>query len=970
MNPETLKHIFGENQLPLAQAYNVLERLTGMHIGDNVTIQFTHSLTERVMQCTFDAKHRLSSQQKTLWHYNKPLKFLHLNKNKSNRILILYANGDIGTCSQTCIKKIWDGNCSGIDCSKPIIFIEEARHFVRDLFGAFFAHNIASRFCENPALLILVQVFHTCKEKTILSVARHNALKLKDLISSTFFESVEQQLEKNINIKNDLLEDYSRDLVGIPIIENFELIYDEFAVERNFPKRDWRDRKYVDYHGTILKGFERGHSSFTPDFASESKNISSTFQTPGTTFEKSLVLPTRARIVRQQNAFSDRNKPINTSKNHRYTSVVKPSDVLTVFFDRQSFWLQSIFLKKSVLLKHYPTRIHLPPKSVKLTRLNTNSRYIRSIPHKMSLTEYTKMALANMSKLLPKTILKPDYCESSIIRTKNYSVHCIVCGLKNKHKTRRKPWICSRCKTPYTGVVVKQRRINNLKNIPDDNVCVYTDSRMTVAPSPLKSAHCPRTMCDALRRELTDAEHDSAFKNFVPTICDLKKLKEKILSSKAKQILLEKKKSGFKRRTEAENNPYYRYKCEIPIVHGSCRDHLKGGKENLIRKKIGTKICQESCRLTMTCDPSLRPDEISIPQTIWGMLGFPEKVVLVRYPSISILNLTIHKVIPYRADSNNFAITARAPPTICAGHNMDFDGDAGSIKALSRLAGYELTILISPKYNFMVDGRMRVNFSSDAKLGLGFDNHNNPKHLLLEKWLKNKYIATGNSIECYELFNELEDDGRAKSIVCQGVDDSKLDEYISSKSTKLTIAHQIAIQQLSKGLDVDAFTKSCKDARMGIADTPLNASDNGLTVSTAFILLKSIKHAYDYTLRTAEGKLVTFWSFDFCCNRPKPIQWSIPPIDNPHFENFTPFHKNVILEDVELKPLNHPIFDKLIGEYIIVKKIKTNLPLNLYGRLYFSIWMERLGLMLNTPYLVFFKSIDGAWSSYVFEFLR
>lgn len=973
MERERLQYIMNGNDLPDAQAFAVLERITGVFIGSNLSIQFTHALTEKVMQSTFDAKHGIAVEKETKWHYSKPISIIHLNKNKSEKILVLYHDRSIGTCSKQEVKKLWeDSECVGFR-HKPIVFIEDSRFFVRDLFGAYLHHNICKKFCENPSQLVFVQCFHTAKDKHVLPIARHTASKLKDMVSAVTFESIEKQIENNVNKKQALLEDYSRDLLGLPLIVDFELIYDEFQLERDFEndlprasgwhggdlghcgKISGENEKRTGRLAARLRGGGRG------GFTLLASNIRG----------RVLSIVSRTRAVLQKYEYETKRRP-----HPAFPSCVRvqrqPQPLVNTFFDAQSRWSQ-LNLKNETIRRHFPLRPHMLPSRVKLTRIHFNSRYVRSLQCKMHLNDYKKLVLANTSRLVPKSILKPDYGESKLVRTKHFSLHCGVCDFKNTHKTRRKAWKCTRCKTEYTSTIATKPRENNLKNLLNENVFVYTEKAGTIVPSPIKSAHCARTMCDALKKELEDAPRSC----FTPTPKLLKKCKESVLQKK--EVASQKLKQAAKatlvpsKKALSPKYPWYRYTHQIPIVYGSCIDHLKGGKENVFRKKIGTKICQESTRLTVTCDPDLKANQIGIPRTVWKSIGYPKSVCMVRYPSISKFNLSFHDVVPFDSDRNNFAITAHAPPTVCSGHNMDFDGDAVTLKALSRLTAYELEASISPEHSFMEDGRMRVNFSSDAKLGLGFgENGDNsePLHLVLERLIRKHYVVTGSSSECYRLFQQFEDEGRKASAVCQGVDKDKVYEYIFSQFTKLNEAHYFAIRELHSGMDRQKFLEQSTSTRMGILETPLNASDNGMTVAILFTLLPQAKVAYDYSLRTANGNIVTVHSLEFSTVKLEPITYSIPRIKNKLLDGFKPLCYDIDLIPVELPRLGHPVFDSLLGDYIRLKELVSKKKLPIQGRLYYSSLMVNLNLKLNTTYIAYFRSIDDSWTSYTFQFQK
>lgn len=973
--------------LPRIKLYNTMQRILDCAPGSDLKIPTIHSLVVN-SQDTFNAKHTIN-RTSTDRHYNRPIKLLRLNKNKDKSRIYTVYNDHISTCTYEDISNLWHvcaqepcTKCKSMsfDSEKTLAYIEEARAYTPDLIGAYLYHNLVkSLYVEKksfPALLVYFQVFHKQRLNGILSITRHTIDELKDLVTTCTFESIEKKLENNLNKKDLLLESTSRDLFGLPAYHttnSFDLIFaKDVYVKSNSSNVRARVANVTGSRECILP-ISPIHSRLSQKRRYRLCSTKhSELRTDGFA-ENGLRLTTDVRIpsVNQQNPSAHRIQCGNSTENYRH-------------HDASDAWMKSLFTKKVTfkhelphalsyvspkkMRKHAPILIHSPVKSVQLLNVHKNSPYVQNLYQKMDLVQFKKMILKNNTNRQFKKIMVPDYRESRYVVSKSYNLHCVVCKLKNKHMKRRKSWICKNCKTKYIATIAKNVNENKLLNLFNEEIQVTnSNGYWMIVPSPIRYANAPRIMYDAVNRQFKDMQSTYASPNETClTTKELVSLKKKVLAQNSKT------KSPAK---------WYIYPQNVPIIYGSANDELKGGKDNVFRKKIMTKRCIHSCRLTMTLDADLKGNEISLPKTIWANIGYPDYVVGIRYPSISNLNMTIHKVVVHDTYGCHLTMTARAPPTICKGHNLDFDGDAMTFIALNKESEYELRMAISPEYNISTNGSLRLSFSKDAAIGLGFcEDGTTPLHKIIVRELCNSYFAgVSTSLETFQKFTEYENLGRreANKVIYTG-NRAAILEYIGSEAGKLNKAHYVKMfmgeNSLRNGLSKEEFIATSKETRKALLDTPANASDDGCVFSLALYVLKDAILRYDYTVTTQKNEIISLFGFHM---HPKygfnDLNFYIPttPAEYELDKHFEPVGLSVKLQPVvlECNHLNVHVRNILHSDAIRLYKVEDGAKYNVYGRLKYSPMMKSLKLELETVYIVYFHVYKDYYCSYVFKFI-
>lgn len=970
--------------IPKVKIFTTFQKILDCAPGSNFTIPTIHSLVVN-SQDTFNAKHMIS-RSSTNRHYNRPIKLLRLNKNKNKNEIFTVYEKDISTCTYQEIQNLWHICSKTPDCpkcklftydeTKTIQYIEEVRAFIPDILGAFLYHNLVkSLYAEKknfPALLVFYQVFHKQNLPGILSVTRHTINELKDLVTTCTFESIEKKLENNLNKKDTLLESTSRDLFGLPpyhSTNSFDLIFakDEFNCRSNV-----RPPSNVSSSQEHLLSIHSDNNRLSEKrrFRVCKRKYSRIHPHGSDRNGQTISIECRIPIGDQQNPSTHRIQCGNSTEDNRVDDA--GSLWLDNLFNKDTSFLNELecslsYISPNIFKKYYPILIHSPIKTVHLKPVHKNSKYVQRLRQKMNILDFKKMILKNNTNRQFKKIMVPDYRESKYIFNKAFHLHCVVCKLKNKHMKRRKAWICKNCKTKYISTIKKSVNENKLLNLFNEEIQLTSnEGHWLIVPSPIRYANAPRIMYDAANRMIKDMQECYPQpRNTCLTIKELANMKKKILNKTAKS------KSPAK---------WYIYPQNVPIIYGSANEELKGGKDNVFRKKIMTKRCINSCRLTMTLDADLKGNEISIPKIIWKNIGYPDYVIAIRYPSISNLNMTIHKVIVHDTYGCHLAMTARAPPTICKGHNLDFDGDAMTFIALDKESEYELRLLISPEYNISTNGELRLTFSKDAAIGLGFCSDGiTPLHKIIAEELANDYFAgRASSMETFQKFSEYEDIGRieARKIIYTGNEDAIL-EYIGTESGKLNKAHYIKMfvgdRCLKNGLSREEFIDTSKETRKALLDTPANASDDGCVFSLALYVLKDSILQYDYSITTQNNEIISFYGFEM---HPKygfkNLNFDIPWSEEERKldENFCPLGLDIKLEKVEFKfdNINIHVVNILSSDYIRLYRVKMDREFKIYGRLKYSPLMQALGLDLESTYVIKFHVYKNYYCSYVFKF--
>lgn len=902
-----------------------------------------------------------------------------------------------------------------IDPNRTLLFAEEVRKYTTDLFGAFFYHNLVkSMYADKgvfPSLLVYFQVFHDQKKHSVMSITRFSIAHLKDLVTTCMFESVEQKLQTCLNKKDRLLETTSRDLFGLPPLSGtncFDLVfasgsYGSFDDDDHKAAKKRKHGHHADARSRVERPLRSTrHVSNTQRYVLQSPGVHRA--RPGADSGTARIVPAGLRrdggIHTQEDggtvsirlriagfgergeceAARERGAPEQDKEGVRVHARGGAASRISL---RRLFSTATTFKKElphslsqcspSDIKKCTPVVVNDPPSRVALRRLRRDCPLLGRLRQKMDVADFKRLILKNEGSSLYHRIMSTEYRESKYAVNKTFQLHCVVCSYKNKHLKRRKGWTCKVCKTRYHETVHKSKKEDKLKNLLNEEILVTDgpgpDAPWIVVPSPIRYMHQPRMMLEAVNRFFRDARRVRGWKRrpmkYFPTIKQQKTMK---VSSQ-----------------RLGNTPmkFYTYPRDVPMIYGSALDDLRGGKDNVFRKKIVSKRCFNTCRMVMTVDGDLKGHQISLPDVIWKNMGHPRYVVGIRYPSISNLNMTIHEVVVHSNYGPHLTMTARAPPAICKGHNLDFDGDAMTFISLDKESEYEMRVLLSPQWAVSANGALRVSFSRDAMIGLGAcADGETPFHRVLAAELCRQYFSgESSSATVYRKFCEYEDAGRAAAlkVVYTGNEASVL-EYIAAQCGKMKHAHYAKMFEgepnLTRGLSMEQFKESCVETRRALLDTPTNASDDGYVFSLAMHVLKDAVLQYDYTLRTQDGRLVSLYGFHmhpkYCFSR---MDFYVPVTaeERSADREFQPLGCRVTLEKVEMDTTwINPIFRNVCRSGLMsLYKVTSGLPekTRVYGRLHFSPVMRAMGMDNYSTYVAYMHVYGESYVSYLFRFV-
>lgn len=931
----------------IAKKFHYMDRLFGMSPGENLTPHLIQSMTECNSQSTFDSKHKIVKNDNTLVlkHYNRPISFLRLNKNKNvDDIFVCFESGDPITCTAKQIKQLWQK----LDNPWPrddVLLIEEARNFKRDLFGAYFYHVLVySGLCNednssksiNPALLVFFQAFHKDVNSDIITITRHSIARIKGVVAATTFEAVEKMLEKNVDKKRELLlESTTRDTLGLPGFHStnfFDLIHGKFekdicgGTQNSSSSLEGNGRQ----PGTDQKGvLSQKRIRVRGDYTIFDKNVrGKVFIVPQTVVRRRSTNDSKRRLNFKKNCCRSKKVKVETN------SELEVPEFCDRIFDSIS--------------KYRALNVFLPYRSVKLKVLEKTSRYISYLDNKFTFEKFKKFIFKNSTNKQYNDIMLPDHGDSRWKKFVGYQLECVTCKTKNKHKTRRKKWKCPKCKIVYGPTIKIEKNKKTLHKLLNENVFIQNkDRKWMVISSPRRYAHAPRSMFNAVRQLFKDS---------------------KVVGKQCLAFTPKDRKQFKKDAGKGDKDKYYMYPPEVPSIFGSCVDQLKHGKNNALRRKISAKRIKHACRLPMCADSKLTGRQVGFPPTIMREMGYPTHVIGVRYPSLGRLNMMLFSTVTIYSGK----CVAHVSPVICEGQNLDFDGDCMSFFRLNNASIYETSVLIDPYYDCIHNGKFIFNFSIDAKLGLGFDGVGDPMHIHAINYITRLGLH-GKNAEAFRLFTELEEIGNANATRVFGVvGREQLLTEIALKASKLTLAHYRVMfmedENLYKGLSDAEFMRNSIATRLDLMSMPKYASDDGYTYAVARSTLFDIMYAYDGTLRTLSNEIVSLFAHK---NNPR---YNFAPIDYPYEtpeekkrnKNFKPLTATYVEVDIKSKShLLNPIFKHLVDNRmrLFEVRLKDN---EFCGRLRMSKQMKDLGLVTGVAYLVYFKFRH--WTPYFFKF--
>jgi hypothetical protein len=186
------------------------------------------------------------------------------------------------------------------------------------------------------------------------------------------------------------------------------------------------------------------------------------------------------------------------------------------------------------------------------------------------------------------------------------------------------------------------------------------------------------------------------------------------------------------------------------FLYGNPADRNKRGKLNYARQNTLRKLFLGTGRAVIVPDPSLRANETILPESMGEQLGWPPYVLLGRFPTLDLQNITFHRVVRYWPEH-----AIAVPITVTKRHHADFDGDEMQVSAiLSSESVGECRCLLDPCQNFVSMQKIKLNFGPDSAAAcrrLTDDNLN-----LLERDLYETYVVSGSEAT-FGRFNDIYD---------------------------------------------------------------------------------------------------------------------------------------------------------------------------------------------------------------------
>jgi hypothetical protein len=111
-----------------------------------------------------------------------------------------------------------------------------------------------------------------------------------------------------------------------------------------------------------------------------------------------------------------------------------------------------------------------------------------------------------------------------------------------------------------------------------------------------------------------------------------------------------------------------------PINYDSLIRRFSFGRLSFLRSKMLKKGICDSARCTIVCDPNLKANEVILNEHIYNVIGKPNSILIVRFPSLDTQNMIYAKVIGLTA-----AHVITLPLCVMGRMSGDFDGDTASI---------------------------------------------------------------------------------------------------------------------------------------------------------------------------------------------------------------------------------------------------------------------------------------------------
>ena len=136
----------------------------------------------------------------------------------------------------------------------------------------------------------------------------------------------------------------------------------------------------------------------------------------------------------------------------------------------------------------------------------------------------------------------------------------------------------------------------------------------------------------------------------------------------------------------------------------------RGGKHNFVRQHVIAKRFYSTGRAVIVPVPTLASNEVILPEFISRRMNHPQYVLLIRFPTLDLQNITFHRVV---SCWKHHAIGTSL--TICQRKNADFDGDEESLYATYSLDSIaEANTLLNPESNASSMGRLKFTMGPDA----------------------------------------------------------------------------------------------------------------------------------------------------------------------------------------------------------------------------------------------------------------
>lgn len=306
-------------------------------------------------------------------------------------------------------------------------------------------------------------------------------------------------------------------------------------------------------------------------------------------------------------------------------------------------------------------------------------------------------------------------------------------------------------------------------------------------------------------------------------------------------------------------------------------ERMEKGKYSAVRQYCHNKRYVNSGRaIIVPCSYLDKPDQCILPVSMFSRMGGPQLVLAHRYPTLSIRNFTVHRVV----GTWSYPVVGIAT-SVVRGHNADFDGDAMQIIPLTNPASIaEALTMLHPANNMMIPAtgssggnisdRLRLTFDHDEILILYtlFGINGQRIHEALAR-----LALAESSQRAYQVFCRLRRLARRAAVIHHssvfGItyghlssllnnnsdSDNTFHRIIKARSCRFSLDHLWQVKTfLSKGMDKHEFIRMAKISRLALIKDIAFA---GYGYIKLLYCTRTLVVGYDKCVYTLTGNLVT-----------------------------------------------------------------------------------------------------------------